>query len=56
MNYPFAVSEQYFGGFVVDAVVIALLDSSQWFVCTPYPDGNWLITVKAENEHMLEDW
>jgi len=54
MTYPFPVCEKRVSWFVVDAVAEALIENSQWFVCTPYPDGDWLITVKAENEHMLE--
>lgn len=35
------------------AMILKLAGMSQWFEFEPYPDDQYLITVKAENKHLL---
>jgi hypothetical protein len=36
------------------SVVSSLLVKSQWFEVMPLPDGLWEVTVKEENEDLLQ--
>lgn len=53
MDYPFEVVAVRFDRFGALLVIAELADRSAWFVFTPYPDDEYEITVKAENEHIL---
>lgn len=41
------------GQAVAQAIVNQLVKSSAWFEFEPYPDDEYKITVKPENQHLL---
>ena len=49
MNYPFEVKMFMVNGSeAAGTMAMRLIDSSKWFVVTPYPDDQYEFTVKAE--------